>query len=60
MNWAEFLKGSIHIDHILPLCQFDLSQEENLYKVCNYNNLRPLWDTDNISKCAQDKLLSIH
>lgn len=60
MNWTEFLKGSIHIDHILPLCQFDLSQEENLYKACNYNNLRPLWNTDNISKCAQDRLLSIH
>lgn len=60
MNWTEFLKGSIHIDHILPFCQYDLSQEENLYKVCNYSNLRPLWDTDNISKCAQDKLLSIH
>ena len=60
MNWEEFLKGNIHIDHTLPFCQFDLSQEENLYKICNYINLRPLWAKDNLIKCSQDKKLSIH
>ena len=36
------------------------NKEENLYKVCNYKNIQLLWAKDNLSKCAQDKLLSIH
>ncbi len=60
MNWDEFKKGDIHIDHISPLCEYDLTKEENLYKVCNYTNLRPLWWEDNLTKTTQDKKLSIH
>ena len=60
MTWEKVLDGSIHLDHFLPLCALDLTKEENLYKVCNYKNIQLLWAKDNLSKCAQDKLLSIH
>ncbi len=46
MSWMN--QGEWHIDHIIPL---DSAQsEEELYKLCNYTNLQPLWAKDNIRK----------
>lgn len=42
--------GKWNIDHILPLSSFDLSDEKQLKKACNYKNLQPLWFEDNLSK----------
>jgi len=46
MSWE--LMGQIHIDHIIPLSS--AKTEEEVYKLCHYTNLQPLWAEDNLSK----------
>lgn len=46
MNWEN--RNLWHIDHIKPL---SLATTENeLYELCHYTNLRPLWAIDNLKK----------
>lgn len=40
--------GEWHIDHIIPLSS--AKSEEELYRLCHYTNLQPLWGIDNIKK----------
>ena len=42
--------GEWEIDHIKPISLFNLNNENELFKCCNYNNLQPLWKKDNIKK----------
>jgi hypothetical protein len=50
MNWCAFSRGQIHIDHIMPLASFDLSDESEWQAAWRLTNLRPLWASDNIRK----------
>ncbi len=50
MTWDNH--GEWHIDHIVPLASAE-SQDE-IYKLCHYTNLQPLWASENRTK--QDKL----
>ena len=50
MNWAAFLRGEIHIDHIIPCSRFDLSKPEQQRVCFHYSNLQPLWASDNLRK----------
>jgi hypothetical protein len=46
MNWDNY--GKWHVDHIIPLSS--ANTEEEIYKLCHYTNLQPLWAEDNIKK----------
>jgi hypothetical protein len=48
MSWDNY--GKWHIDHIIPCAFFDLSKPSH-QKVCfNWQNLQPLWESDNCAK----------
>lgn len=48
MSWAN--RSEWHIDHIIPVAKFDLSEEEQQRAAFHYTNLRPLWAIDNHKK----------
>jgi hypothetical protein len=57
MNWDNY-GANWHIDHIIPINQFDLSKETDK-KICfHWRNLQPLYAFDNQSK--SDKIIIEH
>lgn len=48
MSWENHGPKTWHIDHIIPLAS--ATTEEELYNLCHYTNLQPLWWSDNLSK----------
>lgn len=55
MSWDNY--GDWHIDHIRPIASFkNLGTDEAIQKVCfNYQNLQPLWASENMSWGAKEK-----
>lgn len=55
MTWELFLKGEIHIDHIIPKSVFNYEkpEDEDFKKCWALKNLQPLWAKDNLSKHAK-------
>jgi hypothetical protein len=51
MSWDNY--GEWHMDHIMPLAHFDLTDRKQLLKACHYTNLQPLWAGENMSKKAK-------
>lgn len=51
MSWDN--SGSFHIDHIIPLAAFDLTDPAQLKVACNWQNMRPLPPRKNMSKGAK-------
>lgn len=48
MSWGN--RGEWHVDHIIPCCQFNLTDLEQQKKCFHYTNLQPLWAKDNLIK----------
>ena len=52
MSWDNYPEW--HIDHIVPLASFDLTDEGQQKQAFHYTNLQPLWAEDNLKK--RDKI----
>jgi hypothetical protein len=50
MAWENWGVKGWHIDHIIPLDAFDLTNREQFLTACHYTNLQPLWWQENLSK----------
>ena len=50
MTWENHGYRGWHIDHIIPISYFDLSDPEQQKLCFNYRNLQPLWWKDNRKK----------
>jgi hypothetical protein len=48
MSWENHGVYGWHIDHIIPLSS--AKTEEEMYKLCHYTNLQPLWANENLKK----------
>lgn len=53
MTWNNH--GEWHIDHIIPLASGKTEQE--IYKLCHYSNLQPLWKDEHYRKTTMDFIL---
>ena len=54
MSWKNYGRAGWHLDHIVPLASFDLTNKEQFLKACHYTNYQPLWALDNLRK--RDKI----
>jgi hypothetical protein len=50
MTWENWSHSGWHIDHIIPLAKFDLTDPMQQKLAFNYKNTQPLWAKDNLSK----------
>ena len=57
MTIEHFMRGDIHIDHIIPKSLFNLETIEDLRRCHALSNLRPLWAKDNLAKSARIECL---
>ena len=58
MNWENY--GEVwHIDHVNPLCNYDLIYPEQQRLAFNYTNTRPLSANENLSRSKKSNSLEI-
>ncbi len=50
MTWDNNTTKGWHIDHIIPICNFDLTDTEQQKKAFHISNLQPLWAKENLTK----------
>lgn len=50
MNWENYGRNGWHVDHIRPCASFDLTNEKQQLVCFNWRNLRPMWESENITK----------
>jgi len=46
ISWDNY--GKWHLDHRIPLSM--AKTEEELYKLCHFTNLQPMWAEENLKK----------
>lgn len=51
MTWKNH--GKWHVEHHIPLAEFDLREERQQKQAFHYSNLRPMWGPENQSKGAK-------
>lgn len=50
MNWDNYGKNGWHVDHIVPIAYFNLSDSFQQQLCFHFTNLQPLWWYDNYKK----------
>lgn len=50
MTWENWTHDTWHIDHVIPLTAFDLTDPDDVKQACHFTNLRPMWARDNVAK----------
>lgn len=50
MCWANWNHAGWHLDHIVPLSLFDLTDRKQFLEANHYSNLQPLWAEENYLK----------
>lgn len=50
MTWENQGRYGWHIDHIIPLSSFDLTNRNDFLKACHYTNMQPMWQFENLQK----------
>jgi adenylate cyclase class IV len=57
MTWENRGRGpdKWQIDHIVPFVDIDVTNEEDVKKVCNYKNMRPLWGDEHLKKSIEER-----
>jgi len=50
MTWDNYGYEGWHVDHIIPIAMFDLTDPQQQRECFNYTNLQPLWASENMSK----------
>lgn len=53
ISWENI--GTWHLDHYLACSLFNLTKTDHQRKCFSYQNIQPLWESDNCRKAAQDK-----
>ena len=51
MSWDNY--GKWHLDHIVPLALFDMTDRQHFLLATNWRNYQPLWAIDNLRKGAR-------
>lgn len=55
MSWDNYGLGGWHIDHIKPLCSFNLKTEEGKMEAFHFTNLQPLWKDEHRIKSLGER-----
>jgi len=50
MSWDNHSMDGWHVDHVKPLHEFDLNNDDEFKKAAHYTNLQPLWWWQNLEK----------
>ncbi len=50
MTWNNHHSHGWHLDHIIPLASFDLTDREQFLRAAHFTNYQPLWGAHNIAK----------
>jgi len=53
MTWENHTYYGWHIDHIIPVSSFDLTDKSQLMKAFHYTNMQPLWAEENFRKSTK-------
>lgn len=50
MTWENYGYHGWHIDHVIPVSSFDISDERERVRAFHYTNIRPMWAKENAKK----------